>query len=417
MLITYYWPPSGGAGVHRWLRFSKYFKEKNCNLTVYCPENAAWPVIDSELAKEVPEDVRVIRRRIFEPHKYLSGKNKTGVGFTEKKKQSYLKKIIVWIRGNMFIPDSRVFWINPSIRFLTNYLKEHTEIDTIISTGPPHSMHLIALGIKKKLGIKWIADFRDPWTQIDFYDDLLPGKSADLKHKKLEAECLKIADEVVTVSNACANGLSDISHRTIHVITNGYDFPEFDENSIKLDLKFTISHLGSMPFTRNPLVLWKALKIVLDKSPDIKKDISIQLIGSVDYKVFESAKEFGVEKFIHLGEPVSHKESIEVQRRSQLLLLVANNSGNVNGILTGKFFEYLGAKRPILAIGGQDSDLDYAFQETQCGQFVAFDDVQTMVQSIEELYELYEKNMLVHTPRNLQQFQSKELAKRMIELI
>ncbi len=417
LLITYYWPPSGGAGVHRWLRFSKYFKENNCNLTVYCPENAAWPIIDHELSKRIPEDVQIIRRGIFEPHKYLSRKNNTGVGFTEKKKQSLIKKLIIWIRGNLFIPDSRVFWIKPSIRFLTNYLKEHPEIDTIISTGPPHSMHLIALGLKKRLELKWIADFRDPWTQIDFYDDLLPSKWADWKHKKLEAQCLKTADEVVTVSSSCATGLQEISERNIHVITNGYDFPEFDETTIQLDQKFTISHLGSMPFTRNPLVLWKALKILIEKSKVLKKDLSVELIGSVDYKVIESAKDCGVDEFITLREPVTHSQSIELQRKSQLLLLVANNSGNVKGILTGKFFEYLGAKRPILAIGEKHSDLDAVFQETQCGQFVAFDDVDTMVKSIEQLYVLYQKKILTQKAINLEQFNSKELAKKMIELI
>ena len=235
-------------------------------------------------------------------------------------------------------------------------------------------MHLIANNLKKKHNFKWLADFRDPWTQIDFYRDLLPGRRADRKHRRLEKLCLTNADEVITVSEACASGLHKIVNRDIHVITNGYDFPEFESNEIKLDGNFTISHFGSMPFTRNPLVLWQALSELISENPELREQLRINLIGTVDYKVMRSAEENGLKEFISIIPPVAHSKSIALQRATQLLLLVANNTGNVKGILTGKFFEYLGAKRPIIAVGMHDSDLENAMKTTKGGFFAGFND-------------------------------------------
>lgn len=416
-MITFYWPPSGGAGVHRWLRFSKYFKENGCNLTVYCPEDAAWPVIDEELQKQVPEEVKVIRKKVFEPHKYLGKGSSKGTGFSQDKKAGLIQKLIIWIRGNLFIPDARVFWIKPSARFLSKYLTKHPEIDTIISTGPPHSTHLIAQKLKKKHKLKWLADFRDPWTQIDFYQDLLPGKRADAKHKKLEKMCLTEADEVITVSNSCATGLEEIGTRSIHVITNGYNFPEFDASKINLDKDFTIVHFGSMPFARNPQVVWNALSELVKLEPELASKLKINLIGTVDYQVIQAAEEAGLKSYLHLIPAVKHSESVIMQRQAQLLLLVANNTGNVKGILTGKFFEYLGAKRPIIAVGQKDSDLEAAFDSTQAGHFSDFNDTKSMKQYILDSFRLYQEHKLYHAPINIEQFSSEKLAKDFIKLI
>lgn len=416
LLISYYWPPSGGAGVHRWLRFSKYFSENNCHLTVYCPDDAAWPVIDHALESEVPEDVTVIRNKIFEPHKFL-GKGNAGVGFTQHKDPSALQKAIIWIRGNLFIPDSRVFWIKPSIRYLSKYLREHPEIETVISTGPPHSTHLIAKSLKKRFKLKWLADFRDPWTQIDFYHQLATGERADAKHKRLEKECLTEADEVITISESCADGLKEIVNRPIHVITNGYEFPDFDPSQIQLDKEFSITHFGSMPLTRNPLVLWKALNELIETGHQLKSHLKIRLVGTVDFQVLESIREHGLEEFVEFLESVPHARSIEMQRQTQLLLLVANNSGNIKGILTGKFFEYLGAKRPILAIGQKDSDLQHAVNETKSGLFIPFGETETMKKALDNWYHLYEQKVLKSEAENLDKYHSSYLAGRFVELL
>jgi glycosyltransferase involved in cell wall biosynthesis len=420
LLITYYWPPAGGAGVHRWLRMSRFFKENGWDLHVYCPENGSWPTMDPALQAEVSDDLTIVRRPIFEPHKYLGKKSNPniGAGLTHQGKVGLVKKAVIWVRGNLFVPDARVFWIKPSVRFLSDYLKKHPEIDTIISTGPPHSMHLIGLGLKKHFPkINWVADFRDPWTQIDFYHELLPGKWADSRHKKLEKSVLQTADHVITVSNACAEGLQDIAKRKVDVVTNGFIFPEFNVQEVHLDKAFTIAHFGSMPSARNPMALWKALQGAIKINPEIAEHLQLKLVGPVDFKIIEDIKKHQLESNLKLIPSVSHAESLMMQRSAQILLLVANNAGNVKGILTGKFFEYLGAKRPILAIGMADGDLHKAVVETQSGQFSDFNDEETMMAFILDTFEKFQAGALHSSSIGLNTYSTQALTKRFLDFI
>jgi glycosyltransferase involved in cell wall biosynthesis len=420
LLITYYWPPAGGAGVHRWLRMSRYFKENGINLHVYCPQDAAWPIIDLALNEEVSPDLTIVRRKIFEPHRYLGSKNNPnkGAGITQNKKAGLVQRFIIWVRGNLFIPDARVCWIRPSARFLKNYLKEHPEIDTIISTGPPHSMHLIARRLKQKFPtLNWVADFRDPWTEIDFYQELLPGKWADSRHKRLEKAVLSEANTIVTVSAACAEGLSSIVGRKVEVVTNGFIFPDFDEKQVELDKKFTIAHFGSMPYSRNPDALWIALENLLVKLPALREHLEIKLVGSVDFKIHEILEEKGLATYVNSISSVSHAESLQLQRQTQLLLLIANNSGNTKGILTGKFFEYLGAKRPILAIGEKESDLQEAMHNTQAGLFADFWEAEEIGAYLETCYTKFLLGENYHKAINLDPYSTKELTKQFVGLL
>ena len=207
LIITYYWPPSGGSGVQRWLKMSKYLPENGWQPVIYTPEEGEFPIIDTSLEKDVSPEAEVIRRPIVEP--YTLYKRFLGVKETETVKAGFIKengekagwkeKLSLWIRGNCFIPDARCWWVKPSVRYLKSYLKEHP-VDAIISTGPPHSMHLIAMKLKEALGIPWIADFRDPWTEIDYYNDLHLTRWADRKHHRLEREVLTKTDKVITVA-------------------------------------------------------------------------------------------------------------------------------------------------------------------------------------------------------------------------
>lgn len=420
LLITYYWPPAGGPGVHRWLRFSRFFKENGWDLHVYCPENAEWPIIDQEMQASVSEDLTVIRRPIFEPHKYLGKKNNPNVGggLTKAKKSSALQQLIIWVRGNLFIPDARVFWIRPSAAFLRRYLRDHPEIDTVISTGPPHSMHLIARKLKQKYPrLKWVADFRDPWTEIDYYHDLMTGKSADKKHRMLEKAVLTEADLVISISEACASGLEAIGQRKVELISNGFVFPEFDARQQETDREFTIAHFGSMSFSRNPEVVWKALSHLLKTDARLAGDLKIRLVGPVDFAVIERARHYGLESYLELIPNVNHSQSLMMQRKTQVLLLVANNTGNVKGILTGKFFEYLGAKRPILAIGEADSNLQSIVEYTACGAFAGYTDEQITRQQLQEWYEKYKQGDLYNEPVHTEEFSSPVLVRKLLQLI
>ena len=419
LLITYYWPPAGGAGVHRWLRFSNFFKENNVNLHVYCPDSAAYPMIDKDLEREVSADISVIKRKIFEPHKVVGKKNNPNVsgGFTQSKKTSLVQKLIIWIRGNLFIPDARMFWIRPSSRFLKSYLSQNPDITTMISTGPPHSVHMIALRLKKKFPeIQWIADFRDPWTDIDFYNDLNIGKWANKRHHQLEKLCLDTADKIVTVSDNCALDLERTVNKKVEVITNGYNFPERG-NKVNLDEKFTICHFGSLPFSRNPEVLWECLSILCKENEEFANDLEVKLYGPSDFLVVERINFFKLNDKVRRFSIVKHSESIKLQEKAQLLLLVANNTGNVKGILTGKFFEYLGAYRPILAIGSKDSDLENAVNSTKSGAFIGNNELDKLKAELLEFYALYKENKLKSNSRNIDIYSSKHLAKKYCELI
>lgn len=381
LIITYYWPPAGGGGVQRWLKFSKYLREFGWEPVIYTVRDAEYPVLDKSLEKELPEELEVIRTPIWEPYdlyKKFTGRKKgerVYSGFiNEQKKESLAQKLSVFIRGNFFIPDARKFWIRPSIKFLTKQLKSNP-VDAMVSTGPPHSTHLIALGIKRKLELPWIADFRDPWTNIDFYDQLRLTKFADRRHKELEKQVLRQADKVVTVSWSWADDFKRICGRDdIMVITNGYDAADFEDAPKEHFDKFTICHIGSMNKDRNPEILWKVLADLAKKHSSFKDNFEILLIGQVDYSIVQSIHHHQLESYLRKIDFLPHIKAIQALRRAHLLLLPINNTPNLMGVLPGKLYEYLGAERPILCIGPKGSDAERIIKETQAGRVFDYQD-------------------------------------------
>lgn len=398
LIITYYWPPSGGAGVQRWLKFAKYLPEFNWIPVIYTPSNPESPADDQSLLKEIHPETIVVKKPIWEPYnwyKKLIGQDKNqrvNAGFlSETKKPKKIEKFSVWIRGNLFIPDARKFWIKPSVRFLRKHLKENS-IDTIISTGPPHSLHLTALKLKKELNVKWIVDFRDPWTNIDYYKSLLLTKRSDTKHKKLEKEVLTKADCIITVGETMAKEFKSIGASRIEVITNGFDIDDIPSEIPELDKKFSVVHIGSINKDRNHPVFVEALKKLTDENIDLKKDLEIKLIGKVDYKVLEDIRKAGLDSNLIHKEYISHDQVIKELMKARLLYLPINNTPNAKGIVTGKFFEYLAAQRPILTIGPVDGDIAKILKETNAGKVFDFCDLDNILSCISERYSAYKEN-------------------------
>ena len=421
LIITYYWPPSGGSGVQRWLKMSKYLPENGWQPVVYTAEDAEYPVEDPSLQNDVAPEAEVIRRPIVEPYTFYkrflgirkSEKVKAGFINEGKKKSGWKEKLSVWIRGNFFIPDARCWWISPSVKFLSKYLKEHP-VDAIISTGPPHSMHLIAKTLHKKLNIPWVADFRDPWTDIDFYHDLRLTKCADRKHHRLEKQVLTEASKVVTVGWDCAKGLENHGAENVHVITNGFD--DVPENGIteqsQPDDVFTMSHVGIIGANRNPEKFWEAAGEI--DIPDFK----IRLIGQTDNSVIESIKKNNIEKFVEIIPYIPHNQVVEEQLKSHVLLLFVNNTPNAKGVLTGKLFEYLASGRPVLAVGPEDGDSAKIISETDSGIVVDFDDKEKMKSVIMDFYQKYKDNQLVTKRSELvERFSRRNLAKEYVQLL
>ena len=393
LIITYYWPPSGGAGVQRWLKFVKYLRSFNWEPIVFTIENGEFPVLDYDLNKEIPDGVEVLKVPAWEPYKMyklFSGKKKTdGInsGFlSEKKGSSLVESLSKWIRGNLFIPDARKFWIKPANQFLNHYLQNNA-IDVIISSGPPHSTHLIGLSLKNKFQIPWLSDFRDPWTNIDFYKDLKLTKIADQKHKKLENDVLVQSDIVLTIGKQLSKELKTLGAKRVEIIENGFDPQDFlDDTNHELDEKFSIAHIGSFTPSRNHLVLWKALSHLVDEQEEFKSKLEIKLIGKVDYSVLQSIKDFGLDTYLKKIEYVSHSEVIKHQKTSKLLLLMVNNTPNAKGIVTGKVFEYMASKRPILAIGPKDGDLGEILTQTSSGIVCDYDNVENLSSTIWRIF-------------------------------
>ena len=405
LIITYYWPPSGGSGVQRWLKMSKYLPEYGWQPVIYTTENAEYPIIDHTLEKDVCPEAEVIRRPIVEPYNFykkflgINKQEKVKVGFaSESKKSGWKEKLSVWIRGNCFIPDARCWWVNPSVRYLKNYLKEHP-VDAIISTGPPHSMHLIAMKLKIATGLTWIADFRDPWTEIDFYDELHLTRWADRKQHQLEHQVLVQADKVVTVGWDWARGLGRLGNRNVRVIQNGYDWDcDPNEERAPLSDEFTLTHLGVVAPSRNAPVLWQALKELKNEVDGFGKALKIKFVGQVDQSVIENLTSCGLMENTELITQVPHDEVKRLQEASQVLLLLVNNTPNAKGILTGKLYEYLASRRPILSIGPENGDAARLIQETHAGVTVGFEDKDKMKEVINKLYQSYLEDGLPNNP-------------------
>ncbi len=369
LIITYYWPPAGGPGVQRWLKFVKYLPDFGVEPIVYCPENPSYPLLDDNLVKEVSEKVTIIKQPIFEPYQLASlfSKKKTKTiasGLINTKKQSLVEKILLYVRGNYFIPDARKFWVKPSVNYLSKYLQENA-IETIITTGPPHSLNLIGLQLKKQLNINWIADFRDPWTTIGYHDKMKLSKASQQKHKLFEKEVLQTADTILVTSPSTKTEFEAITHKPINVITNGFD--DVKMKSLSLDTKFTLSHIGSLLTGRDPKVLWDSIAELLQENTDFKASFELKLIGAVSNDVLASITASGLESHVNLLGYVSHEEAQVYQRESQVLLLIEIDSPATKCIIPGKLFEYMQSHRPILGFGPEDADFKSIITQTNTG--------------------------------------------------
>ena len=416
LIITYYWPPSGGAGVQRWLKFVKYLRFFDWEPVIYTPSNPGFSVMDDTLIKDITLDIEVIKKPIWEPYEFykkFTGKKSipktSGAIIKDKKSPGVIEQFSVWIRGNLFIPDARKFWINPSVRFLNQYLKEH-HVDAIVSTGPPHSMHLIALMLKSRFNIPWLADFRDPWTDIDYYKELKISGCADKKHKMFELKTITNCNAMVVVSKDMKDNYEKMCGTNVRLVTNGFDPEDMGDNIEVLDTKFSISHIGTLPPGFNLKGLWQVLSELAESLPGFKDNLEIKLIGNVDDTIISDISDLKLLKYLTLPGYVSHDCAARMMKQSAVLLLVINhNSPNAKGILTGKFFEYLASCRPILALGPTDGDLSKILEESEAGAIAEYNDLERIKTIIIEFYERYIKNDLINKDKVIEKYTRRNL--------
>lgn len=419
MIITYYWPPAGGPGVQRWLKFVKYLGEFGVEPVVYTPKNPHYPIVDKSFEKEIPGKVTVIKRSIFEPYamaSFFSGKKTKQIssGLINEKQQSPLEKMMLWIRGNLFIPDARKFWIKPSVRYLSGYLRREN-ITTVITTGPPHSLHLIGMELKKRIGVRWIADFRDPWTSISYHEKLKLSRSSQEKHRKLERQVLNEADRIIATSFTTADEFRTITSQPVEVITNGYDLAYTEK--VEQDKTFTIAHIGSLLTERNPEMLWEALAELVREHKDFADNLVLKFAGVVSSEVKQSIADHGLGKYLRILGYITHEEALKLQRASQLLLLIEMDKPETRGIIPGKLFEYMAAKRPVIAIGPEGWDVSRIIAETACGTTFTYAEKEALKNKLFKSYERFLWNKLKVSPTGMQKYSRKSLAGKLAAIV
>ncbi len=417
LIVTYYWPPAGGSGVQRWLKFVKYLRDFNIEPVVYTVQDPKYAIEDEALQKDIPEGIEIIRTPIWEPNNVISifGKKnkKTSAGFLNPN-PSFFGKLAQYIRANFFIPDARKFWIKPSVKKLSAYITSNN-IQVVISTGPPHSLHLIGLQLKQKLDLKWIADFRDPWTDIDYFHQLPLTMRAKNKHKLLEQKVVEGADTVIVVGKTMKANFSKFN-TNVQVITNGYDKTDKTQKVI-LDTHFSLVHIGLMNADRNHKALWEALNQLCEENDNFRTDLRLKFIGAVATEVKNSIAKFKLNENATFIDYVPHHEVANYQRSAQVLLLSINNVPSAKGIITGKIFEYLQADRPILGIAPIDGDLAEIINTTKTGVVVGFDDIIQLKESIQKMYGQFKQDKLTIEGRNIERYHRRALTNELANVV
>ena len=419
LIISYYWPPTGGSGVQRWVKFAKYLPSEGWQPVIYTPLNPEAITVDESLLSEIPPQVEVIKRKIFEPYniyRALTGaKNRTAqsgeVNPINAQKKSFTQKVSMWIRGNMFIPDPRCFWIGPSVRFLKEYLKEHP-VDIIVSTGPPHSMHLIARKVARATGIPWVADFRDPWTKMFYFKHLALSPWAQRKHARLEKMVLDDASVVVAVSPLVQDEFKAMTTTEVDLITNGFDEDDFAAKPQR-DEYFSISHTGLFASDGNPDILWKVLAEKCRKDSEFKRLLRIRLAGKTDKQITESIVAAGLgENLEDLGY-CNHNDAVCLQKSSSLLILPLRKEPEYRATLPGKLFEYLASERPILGIGQTDGAMARIISQTQAGFVFGWEDSASISRYIDLCWERFRNGTLKADTHDIGSFSRRSLTHRM----
>lgn len=459
LIITYYWPPSGGSGVQRWVKFAKYLPQNGWQPVIYTPDNPELSVIDRTLEDDIPEEAVILKQPILEPYGIYrrlagrrgitgeaAGRDTTGraagmaeavdrrnmtAGGTEvnpinAQKKSLGQKISLWIRGNFFIPDPRCLWVRPSVKFLKRYLSEHP-VDVIVSTGPPHSMHLIARKIARATGIPWVADFRDPWTRMFYFKHLPLTRPARRRHERLEKRVLDDANTVVAVSPLVQDEFRQMTSTPVALITNGFDEEDFETADLEMRALeeetgsengdfFNIVHTGLFAADGNPLELWKALAGIAADDEEFASKLRIRLAGKTDTQIVEAIAAEGLGKnLVNLGY-VSHDGAVREQCGASVLILPLRQEPEYRATLPGKLFEYLASRRPVIGIGQTDGAMARVLDDAHAGRTFGWDDAAGLKAELLRCWNLFREGRLDDNEEDIGRYSRRQLTRQMAQL-
>jgi glycosyltransferase involved in cell wall biosynthesis len=404
LLITYYWPPSGGAGVQRWLKLTDYLTQLGWKIFVVTvdPQKASYPVLDHSLLKEVNNDVHVYPTSTFEIlslyKKVNNQKQIPYAGFANEGKTGPMQFVSRFIRGNFFIPDARIGWNKYAIKKAEEIIHREN-ISILVTSSPPHSTQLIGLKLKEKYPLHWFADLRDPWTDIYYYHKMNHTAIARNIDAKYERQVIENADGVFVVSDFIKKQFSKKSKQHVEpkfvVLPNGYDEKNFSLEEPMHTSAFTISYNGTIAsnYSLSPFI--KAMKLLIEESKI--SDFRIQFTGSADQLTKQKLLDaFG--DHVQFKQHVSHLESIHILKRSHLLLLSIPQVKDNEGVLTGKLFEYLASRKPILCMGPTHGDAAKIIYDCQAGITVDDEEVNKTYQFLLDTYQRFKSGVSIDNP-------------------
>lgn len=425
LVLTYYWPPSGGAGVQRCLKWVKYLPGLGVEPTVITvdPDQASYPVRDESLLREVPASVRVIRTPTLEPfgsYQKLTGRAVPHGGFANEGKPSFTQQAMRFVRGNFFLPDPRRGWNRYALAAVELLLAQGEQFDAVLTSSPPHSTQLIGLALQKKYGLRWLADLRDPWTDIYYIKDLHRTPPAAWLDAHYERQVLTKADAVLVTSpeteRLFRRKLPDLGKGKIVVLPNGYDAPDFQQPSAPPTDCLRLTHTGTISARYRIEKLLKALAECQQRYPQVPW--RLRFVGQVDAGIREQVAAAGLAAATEFLPFVPHQESVAYLLTSSALLMAIPDVALNRGILPGKIFEYLAARKPVLCVGPAGSDADHTLREANAGQTLPYDDYELMLSTLNKLAQQWQLNPNLDLPHaEPTQYSRRGQAARLAELV
>ncbi|MCH7400305.1 glycosyltransferase family 4 protein [Belliella kenyensis] len=418
LIITYYWPPSAGSGVQRWLKFAKYLPEFGWEPVIFTPENPDFDLKDEGLGKEISKEMEVIKFPIWEPYGIFRSLKKEKLADTskvlEKKHKSLIDQAAIWLRANLLVPDPRIFWVRPSVNFLADII-QNNQIDAIITTGPPHSLHLIGRNLKRKLDIPWLADFRDPWSQWEFLDTLPMSKLVRNYHVKLEESVLQEADAITTISPTFKADLEHSGSRLVHLLTNGFDPadlpPDWQMDNQKKDNSLEIVYTGVIDAIRNPIPFLQAYQASFQDKPI---NVMLRFVGKVSSTVIDYVNQNEwLKANVSFEGYVSHEKVFDYYRDADILLLILTDTKNAKGNIPGKLFEYIATGRRVIALGDKGGDSAKILRSAQAGEVFAHHDLEGITSYLKD----FDQNSRSKNSASTSQYSRKKLTQHLANIL
>ena len=425
LIITYYWPPSGGAGVQRWLKFTKYLREFGWEPIVLTVDEkkASYGLRDKTLEKEIPNDIRIIKTKTFELYslyKFFSGKKEIPhSGFANESKPGFVQKIFRAIRGNLFVPDPRKGWNKFAFKAAGKIIKKEN-IQIVITTSPPHSTQILGLRLKKKFNITWIADIRDPWTDIYYYHEMYRMAFARNRDKHFEKKVLRNADKIIVVGDFLKNMFLKKDQikksEKIYILQNGFELDDFKTSSIISQDEFIITYTGTISDNYDINSFIEAFSSFIKNKPEQK--IKIRFVGQISDNLIQTFNNKKLNKNIEIINYVEHSESVKYVGKSTLLLLAIPKIEGNEGIITGKIFEYLASKKPIIGIGPINGDAAKIISNCNAGKMFDYKAQKEILNQLNNYYYDWEKGLDINgTNNNYKKFSRKNLTQKLVQII